>query len=179
VTGEEATQLLVILTAAWPKAELPKTTLHLYRDALMGLDFDAAREAVGSLLGSCRFFPSIAEIHEAVWRRMGGTTSPEEAWEQVERARRWANSNATVELGGHYGYPIPDWLDPTAARAARAIGWRRIVEGDELAVDRAHFLRVFETLNRRRYEEWCAERSPALTPGERVPQIAAEIAEGA
>ena len=170
MTSAEAGVLLATLKAAFPRQPMGKATARVYLRFLGDLDYEPARVAVADLIGGLRFFPSIAELRQAVWRRSEGAIEPEEAWALVQSALR-RTEIAEVLPGGHYRYADPD-LPPAVMDAARVIGWQRLCVTDNLVADRAHFMRIFEVVARRRYEGWSAGHAPWLPPGEETPRIA-------
>ena len=53
----------------------------------------------------------------------------------------------------HFGpYRAPVYSCDTVKRAVRAIGWRQLSCGENPAVDRAHFLKLYESMRNRHKE---------------------------
>ena len=171
MTSTEAGVLLATLKAAFPRQPMSKATARVYLRFLEDLDYAAARAAVGDLIAGATFFPAIAEVRQAVWRRSEGAIEPEEAWALVQGALR-RTEIAEVLPGGQYRYAKPD-LAPAVMAAVDVIGWQRLCVTDNLVADRAHFMRIFGVVVRRRYEDWSAAAIEALTEGDELPRLVA------
>lgn len=71
MTPEQADLLLLTLKAAYPHADngvdAVKAKLRdgIYRNALAGWGYASAQEAVKRVIASCRFYPTVAELHDA------------------------------------------------------------------------------------------------------------------
>ena len=59
----EAQSLFAELRSAYPNAKVDVDTVRIYQRELKPLRYELAQEAVISAIGSCRFLPTIAEIH--------------------------------------------------------------------------------------------------------------------
>jgi len=65
-----------------------------------------------------------------------------EAWGEVMRE---------IMSTGSYGYP--SFSDPLIHKAVDCIGWREICMSEKLAIERAHFLKIYEQLSERENKE--------------------------
>ena len=86
---EQFTKGFIILTRAYPKQEIPKGTAEVYFNALnrrqvTPTEYEAA---VNACIDTLKFFPSIAEILDAVPK-----LSAEEAWERVMGLAAWGDN---------------------------------------------------------------------------------------
>lgn len=138
MTEAQAVALVAVLQAAYPRQELREETIRLYAAMLRDLEFVSAEQAVKRIIASSPYWPAIAEIRNAVAEAETGLPSPEEAWEEVRRAVRDVGS-----------YGRPQWSNPVLARAVESIGWLQICLSEQPGVERAHFLRVYESLRSR------------------------------
>jgi hypothetical protein len=63
VKPAEAQALFAELRSAYPSANVDADTLRIYQRELAPMRYELAKEAVVSAIGSCRFLPTIAELH--------------------------------------------------------------------------------------------------------------------
>lgn len=96
---DKLTGSLVRLAAAYPQANVPKSTIDLYRSKLSICDHDGIVEAIESAIESSPRFPSIAELRQAytalMLRRpqedeapalpLGRAPMPDEVREQIRK----------------------------------------------------------------------------------------------
>lgn len=85
MTNDEIDAVMAYLAAAYPQRDVGDHTLAVYREQLLDLDADQARAAVRAIVSRSKFFPTIAEIREAVGILAGRPTAAE-AWAQVRAA---------------------------------------------------------------------------------------------
>jgi hypothetical protein len=98
MTHEESWQLVMYLTAAYPRPEVSQETFAIYVENLLPLEVGAARAAVQELVQTEKFLPPIAAVHEAVRRRQARPKPvpialPEPPLSEDEEARRRAVAN--------------------------------------------------------------------------------------
>lgn len=79
----EATMLVAVLTASFPRQPIGERTAEVYVEALLDLDVRLANQAVRALQQTSRFFPTISEIREAVATITLAAPDPMFAWEQA------------------------------------------------------------------------------------------------
>lgn len=79
----EATALVAVLAASFPKQQVGESTVKAYAGALLDIPVELAGAAVKTLQHGSRFFPSIAEIREAVAELSLGAPSPMMAFESA------------------------------------------------------------------------------------------------
>lgn len=164
MTPVEGGILIAMLKAAFPRTPMAEETAMVYLQLLADLPYSETRAAVAELIATSTWMPTIAEIRRAVWRRTEYLPEPEEAWAMVQEAIRGAKFD--VMPGGVYVYHWPKHLPEPVQTAVRALGWRALVESDNLVADRAHFLRIYESVCRRRFESWTSEGIAAVAvPG--------------
>jgi hypothetical protein len=63
VTPAEAQALFAELRSAYPNATVDVETARIYQRELKPMNHELAKEAVVSAIGTCRFLPTIAELH--------------------------------------------------------------------------------------------------------------------
>lgn len=151
----EAAELVALLVGAYPRGGVTEATCAVYESQLTDLTYEAASAAVGKLLRSSKFLPSIAEIREAVAQLALGDVRPgADAWGDVLHAIRKVGS-----------YGNPRFADPIVEQCVRALGWRNLcLEGHNDAADRAKFCELYDRLAGRARTDVVAGE-PALLPG--------------
>lgn len=77
----EAFALVAVLAASFPKQQVGEPTVKAYAGALLDIPVELAGAAVKTLQHGSRFFPSIAEIREAVAELSLGAPAPMAAFE--------------------------------------------------------------------------------------------------
>lgn len=94
-----------ILRDAYPRQQFPDRTVALYGAALADLDGNEVAEAVGRLIRTSAFLPSIAEIRREVAEARAALPTPEEAWTIVHQPRAKIPPEirgALDDVGGRY-----------------------------------------------------------------------------
>jgi hypothetical protein len=125
-TGE----LIGLLCASYPSASIPAETVKTYARLLADLDPDELEPVVVGHVATSRFFPSVAELRQAVVERRLALPSREEAWERA--------SAATADL------PIAE-LTPPERAALDHVGGRYAIRSSEApSVLRAQFLKAYD-----------------------------------
>jgi hypothetical protein len=101
------------------------------------------------------FFPALGLLRAAALRALGhdAAPDPDEAWLAV---RSTAAGGADDELRAV--------LHPAVARAAEAVGWRDLRQGENQDALRAHFLRFYESASVRYARETETPPAAALEP---------------
>ena len=108
------------------------------------LDPVLAKAAIIKVCRESDFFPSVARIVAAARELDPGVEklpTAAEAWEEVMRLMR------------DYGpYRCPVYSCDAVRRAVRTIGWRQLCMGENVEADRAHFLKLYESMRSRQVE---------------------------
>lgn len=63
MNATQAHHLFVELKSAYPNAKVDVDTVRIYQRELKPMNHELAKEAVVSAIGTCRFLPTIAELH--------------------------------------------------------------------------------------------------------------------
>ena len=126
------------------QAKDPRPIVEAWSLMLGDLDPVLAKAAIIKVCRESDFFPSVARIVAAARELDPGNEklpTAAEAWEEVMR------------LVSDYGpYRCPVYSCEAVRRAVRAIGWRQLCVGENIEADRAHFLRLYESMRGRQAE---------------------------
>ena len=162
MTKETFNHGMTALAATWPERKATADTLSVYWLMLNQLDDRVFEAAVAACLGTCKFFPVIAELREKAIEALttAGILPPtgEQAWAQLLDAMRFKRDPATGDYSGwdadngwvdKYGYTIgaPSPLPPMVEQAVRAIGGlKRIGDADmhEFGFIRKEFVSYYD-----------------------------------
>ena len=134
----QALQILAILTAAFPSTQIKKATAEIYIEFLIVMDFNLTRAAAHRLITTAKFFPTIAEITEAVEKFNPQLPGADQAWlEVMEQIRKT----------GYFG--IPQFMTPCIMDAVKTIGWTNLCTSEQIGVERAHFMKIYDAIKGR------------------------------
>ena len=126
------------------QAKDPRPIVEAWSLMLGDLDPVLAKAAIIKVCRESDFFPSVARIVAAARELDPGNEklpTAAEAWEEVMR------------LVSDYGpYRCPVYSCEPVRRAVRAIGWRQLCMGENVEADRAHFLKLYESMRSRQVE---------------------------
>ena len=152
----ETAEVLGYLAAAFPHAKVTKQTAIVFHDVLSALPASDVMVAAKELVRECEFFPSPAQILNAVGR-LSGTTSPSSgmAWQEVLR-----------QVGEKGRMGVPEFSHATTEAVVKAIGWRDICMSENVDVLRSNFLRMYDgmakSLDREALKELVSRANDAL-----------------
>lgn len=147
MTRAEVIALVALATGAHPAAQGkdPKPVVEAWSLMLADIPFVVAKAAVIKVCRESKFFPSVADIVEAAQEldpEKEKLPTAAEAWEEV------------VQLIIDYGpYCAPAYSCDLVRRAAQAIGWLQLCTGDNAEADRAHFLKIYESMRSRHKDQ--------------------------
>ena len=138
--------LVVLASSSYPSMQNkdPQPIVSAWSLMLADIPLEILQAAVVKVCRDSEYFPSVAQIVAAAAELDPSNEklpTAAEAWEEVER------------LIIHFGpYRAPVYSCDTVKRAVRAIGWRQLCCGENPAVDRAHFLKLYESMRNRHKE---------------------------
>lgn len=140
MTRQETIALVALASSSYPsmQARDPRPIVDAWSLMLADLEPQLAKAAIIKVCRESQFFPSVAQIVSATAEldpREAPLPTAAEAWEQV---------SALIQDVGPYRAPVYS-CDPLK-RAVRAIGWRQLCMGENPEADRAHFLRLYESM---------------------------------
>ena len=155
-------EILKYLLAAYPNANVNAATVAVYVDMLQDIPVDDLQLVAKQTIAECTFFPTVAELRTR-WhtlRTQIGQTGTADAWNQVQR-----------EIGRIGSWGTPQFDDPLIKRAVDGMGWRNLCMSENAMADRAHFLKLYESLLQRQ------DQVNRLLPQARE-YVAAQLTEG-
>ena len=143
MTRHEIFALVALASGSYPsmQARDPKPVVEAWAMMLADLDAVVVKAAIIKVCRESQFFPSVAQIVVAVHELDSGNEklpTAAEAWEEVVRLIR--------NIGP---YRAPFYSCDLVRRAAQSIGWLQLCTGANPEADRAHFLRIYESMRAR------------------------------
>ena len=138
--------LVVLASSSYPAMQNkdPQPIVSAWSLMLADIPLEILQAAVLKVCRESEFFPSVAQIVAAAAEldpRNEKLPSAAEAWEEVEQQ---------ICAAGIYKPPV--FSSELVRRAARAIGWLQLCSSENPAADRAHFLRLYESMKNKRKE---------------------------
>lgn len=144
---EETAKLVMAAVAFFPHLQDKDMgpTVVGWSTMLNDVDYPTAEKALQKVLATAKFFPTIAEIREAIVElTQPSTGSWLDAWGEVRRA-----------ISNH-GYNHPkealESMTPLTAYVVRCIGWMDICTSEEPEVIRGQFRMAYEQNAKRKKE---------------------------
>ena len=147
MTKHEICALVALASCSNPtmQSKDPAPIVAAWTIMLADLDPVVAKAAVIKVCRESDYFPSVARIVEAANEldpRIEKPPTAAEAWEEVER------------LIIHFGpYRAPKYSCDLVRRAVRAIGWLQLCCSENPAADRAHFLKIYDSMRSKHKEQ--------------------------
>lgn len=141
----EAAALVALAAANFPNMQEKdlRPTVQVWMQLLADIPYETAKQAVMKHIMTEKYFPTVTEIRRQVetLTRKERVLSAEEAWIEVMLKIK----NGT-----------PGYSSTLVKQAVEAVGGINTIgytDMSEIGVVRAHFMRVYETLQRRKKEE--------------------------
>lgn len=128
------------LFMAYPNSRIEEATVAVYVRLLSDIPPSELQTVVDQAIVECTFLPTVAELrqrHRALTHTLLAPTAAD-GWGEVERE---------IRRIGRYGTPHFD--DPLTARVVAMMGWLNLCNSETPGVERAHFLRMYESLANR------------------------------
>ena len=167
-SSETVSMVMGVMAHAYPRYELSADSVKLYAKLLADIPGEILEAAAHQIMAESKFFPSVAEWREMAHKLMTGAHNIPTAYEAWEDAMRQVNL-----CGEYYRYQfnarVPEYSHPLVERAVKVIGYRHLLESENIAVDRAHFFKIYDSLVNR------AEEDTRLLPD--VKQVSAKYLE--
>lgn len=155
MTVKEAAQLVALAAANFPNMQDKelKPTAMLWAKLLADIPYHIAEQALIKVLMSAKFFPTVADIREGAEQllKVDKLPEPEEAWLEVFR-----------QLDP---YKRPEYSHPEIKKAVQAIGYMNLCNSENIAIERAQFMKIYGCYKKRTEEERENEKVFAFTSG--------------
>jgi len=145
LTKQEIKKLLSWVLANFPSMQEKdmQPTAALWLRMLSDIPYNVAEKAVIRILATAKYFPTVAEIREAANELTAPKLpTPGEAWAEVLKQMRKVGS-----------YGKPKFSHQVIEKAVNSIGWQELCMSTNTTADRAHFMKIYETLCKRAKEE--------------------------
>lgn len=144
---KEIINLLGIATANFPNLQQKemKPTAILWEKALSDIPYDIAEKAIIKVLSTSHFFPTIADIREAVAQMtQPRTLDAMEAWGLIGQAIR--------QFGYYRQKEAMESLPDDVAEMVKRFTWRELCLSENIETLRAQFRMAWETQSKRKNE---------------------------
>ena len=146
MTKQDICALVALAASSNPtmQSKDPAPIVAAWSLMLADLDPVVAKAAVIKVCRESDYFPSVARIVAAAEEldpRNEKLPTAAEAWEEVEQQ---------ICAAGIYKSPV--FSNDLVRRAARSIGWLQLCSSENPAADRAHFLKLYESMRSKRKE---------------------------
>jgi hypothetical protein len=130
---QETASMLAYLCSAFPQVTIRKENAEMYHRFLEDLEFSDVQKALDVLIMESKWFPSVAQIREAVGQVTGEFGPPlGVAWAEV------------MGLASSVGsYRRPEFSHSAIQDAVDKIGWRNVCMGDVNSM-RIQFSQVYQ-----------------------------------
>lgn len=139
MTPAEAMRLVALLVDVLPPQRMSAESIDMYALFLSDFELEAGTAAVVDWIATERKFPPIADLRDRYYA-MTGALGPDvdQAWREVERQVGAVGTNGS-----------PKFSHEAIADAVASIGWRTICQSTQVSIERAHFIRFYESVRRR------------------------------
>ena len=145
MTSQEFDKIRAALKSAWPSANImpDKFSINLWYQMLKDIPYKVCSAAVMELMGTEKYAPSIAQIREKC------SAYKEES--DMEAGEAWEFVRKMIRKYGHPGeLEALAEMDDLTREATQAIGFLNICKSENIMVERAHFLKIYDSLRKRR-----------------------------
>ena len=151
-SSETVSMVMGVMAHAYPRYELSADSVKLYAKLLADIPGEILEAAAHQIMAESKFFPSVAEWREMAHKLMTGAHNIPTAYEA------WENVMGQVGLcGEYYRYQVnaryPEYAHPLIEKAVKIIGYQHLLMSENIAIDRAHFFKIYESLVNRAEED--------------------------
>ncbi len=161
MTPHESRDLLRLIFAAWTtqrqrmNAEDVRAIDAAYAAGLADISHEIAKAAVGRLVMTSKWIPTVAEIRQAAGVIIhGNQATGAEAWGEVVQMIRSKGSHRTPGIDFQFA-------DPITIRVVAALNWLELCQSENVIADRARFIDCYEQIADN--ERTNAQASPGAT----------------
>ena len=147
MTRQDIYALVALASSSYPSMQNrdPRPIVEAWALMLADMEPVVAKAAIIKVCRESQFFPSVAQTVTAARSldpREEKLPTAAEAWEEIEKQ--------IVRVGP---YRAPVYSCETVRRAAQSIGWLQLCTGDNTEADRAHFLKIYESMRSRHMDQ--------------------------
>lgn len=167
---EHQQQIVAALTPylmALPQSKINAGSLVVYARALSSLSIAEIDAAMLKLMRTVKFFPTVAEIFEQADNVKNfaigkSEKSADEAWHEVMK-----------EVHSAFIYREPKFSTPEIKQAALNMGWTSLcnLETDAINTARAQFMRIYESILKRKSDKKINREVMNVLPISRVNEL--------
>jgi len=151
-SSETVSMIMGVMAHAYPRYELSADSVKLYAKLLADIPGDMLEASAHQLMAESKFFPSVAEWREMAHKLMTGAhniPTAYEAWEDAMNQVRLCGEYYLYQINARY----PEYSHPLVEKAVKVIGYRHLLESENIVADRAHFFKIYESLLNRAEQE--------------------------
>ena len=139
--------LVVLASSSYPSMQNkdPQPIVTAWSMMLADIPLEILQAAVVKVCRDSEYFPSVAQIVAAAAELDPSNEklpTAAEAWEEVEKL--------IIQFGP---YRAPQYSCDLVRRTVRAIGWLQLCCSENPATDRAHFLKLYESMRSKHKEQ--------------------------
>lgn len=141
----EIAKLVGALAVSFPHTQISSETIKVYISMLRDIPLEILTVAVGQAIADCEFFPTVRALREIAFNltsELSTRPTAGEAWGILFKEIRHTGS-----------YKLPHFDDPIIARVVQMMGWRELCLSETQMADRAHFMKIYDTLLNREINE--------------------------
>jgi hypothetical protein len=139
MTDIQAAEIIAFLAASYPNAKIPEATVEIYIEFLTPMDYNEVTAASRRIVKTAKFFPTIAEITEAVEK-----VSPDQL---PDADQAWGEVMQQLSSVGHIG--VPQFSHDAIREAVKAMGWINLCLSENVGVDRGQFIKIYNSVKNR------------------------------
>ncbi len=128
------------LFASYPNADASELAIAAYLDWLQRIPAQDVEAAVSQAMNDSPVFLPPAPQLFATWQRLAQPDIP-------PAAEGWASVSKALREVGSWG--TPTFSNSITAQVVKAIGWKTLCASEDEMADRAHFLKMYDSIAKR------------------------------
>jgi len=147
---------MTAMSANYANYEMADVAPSIYARVLQDIPDDLLEAAAINIMASPgAFFPTVGDWRQSAldlqWNELG-IPSSFEAWQEVMTEIRRCSDY--YKYTPEQGRKDPVWSTPLVENAVAAIGYRQILESDNIDITRAHFYKAYDAIKNRREKQF-------------------------
>jgi len=151
LTREEIIKMLAVLKANYSGAlrditrQEAEGKINLWITMFADTDKETMNLAIQKIIATNKYFPTVAEVREALDEiNTGYVIDGGEAWGEVLAAIR--------NYGQYRGTEALESMSEVTRTIVQRMGWQDLCQSEDTEIDRAHFLKIYQSETKRRKE---------------------------